>query len=54
MTKITENAIERLAIECLEKLGYHYYYAPSIAVDGETPDMALPNTCEMPCPKPLT
>lgn len=38
MIKITENAIERLAIECLEKLGYHYLYAPNIAVDGDTPE----------------
>lgn len=28
--KITENEIERFAIELLEKLGYRYIYAPEI------------------------
>lgn len=35
-TKITESAIEKFAIELLEKEGYEYVYAPSIAPDGET------------------
>ncbi len=38
MTKITENHIELLAIECLENLGYSYIYGPDIAVDGDTPE----------------
>lgn len=33
MTRITEDAIELLAIETLERLGYHYLYAPDIAPD---------------------
>ena len=33
MTKITEFAIEKFAIELLEKQGYQYIYAPSIAPD---------------------
>ncbi len=33
MTKITESAIEKFAIELLEKQGYQYIYAPSIAPD---------------------
>jgi len=37
MTKITENEIELFAIELLEKLGFEYIYAPSIAPDSETP-----------------
>lgn len=35
--KITENEIELLAIELLEKLGYRYIYAPEIAPDSESP-----------------
>ena len=31
--KITKNAIEKFAIELLEKQGYQYIYAPSIAPD---------------------
>ena len=31
MTKITESAIEKFAIEFLEKQGCQYIYAPSIA-----------------------
>jgi type I restriction enzyme R subunit len=31
MTKITENEIEFFAIEILEKQGFEYIYAPSIA-----------------------
>jgi len=38
MTKITESAIEDLAIELFEKLGYQYIYAPSIAPDSDTPE----------------
>ena len=37
MTKITENEIELFAIELLEKLGFEYIYAPSIAPDSENP-----------------
>lgn len=36
--KITENEIEKFAIELLEKQGYQYIYAPSIAPDNETPE----------------
>ncbi|MDP2365436.1 MAG: hypothetical protein Q8M94_16910 [Ignavibacteria bacterium] len=36
--KITENDIEILLIELLEKLGYHFIYAPDIAPDGEKPE----------------
>lgn len=38
MTKLTENAIELLAIEKLEALGYSYVYAPDIAPDGDHPE----------------
>jgi len=38
MSRITENAIEQLAIKCLEQLGYHYVYAPNIAPDADTPE----------------
>lgn len=38
MSKITENAIERLAIERLESLGYSYVYAPTIAPDSNVPE----------------
>ncbi|RKX61819.1 MAG: DEAD/DEAH box helicase [Thermodesulfobacteriota bacterium] len=38
MSKITESAIETFAIELLEKSGYQYIYAPSIAPDSETPE----------------
>ena len=38
MSKITENTIEEFAIELLERLGYHYIYAPEIAHDGERPE----------------
>jgi len=37
MNKITENSIEQFAIELLEKQGYQYIYAPSIAPDSDTP-----------------
>jgi len=36
--KITESAIEKFAIELLEKQGYHYIYAPDIAADSDTPE----------------
>ncbi|KHE92069.1 MAG: hypothetical protein SCABRO_02119 [Candidatus Scalindua brodae] len=36
--KITENAIEQFAIELLEKSGYQYIFAPSIAPDSDTPE----------------
>ena len=36
--KITESAIEELAIELLEKQGYLYIYAPEIAPEGEKPE----------------
>jgi type I restriction enzyme R subunit len=38
MTRITENDIELLSIELLEKLGYQYIYAPDIAPDGDNPE----------------
>jgi len=38
MSKITESTIEKFAIELLEKSGYQYIYAPSIAPDSETPE----------------
>ena len=38
MPKITESAIEKFAIELLEKQGYQYIYAPSIAPDSDTPE----------------
>lgn len=40
MTRITESAIEQLAIERLEALGYRYVYAPDIAHDGDAPERA--------------
>ena len=33
MDRITESAIERYAIELLEKQGYQYIYSPDIASD---------------------
>jgi type I restriction enzyme R subunit len=38
MTRITESAIEQLAIGRLEALGYRYVYAPDIAPDGDAPE----------------
>jgi type I restriction enzyme R subunit len=38
MIKITESEIEKYSIELLEKQGYGYIYAPSIAPDSETPE----------------
>lgn len=37
-TKLTEDAIEQLAIARLTALGYSYSYGPTIAPDGETPE----------------
>ena len=43
--KITESSIEKFAIGLLEKQGYQYIYAPSIAPDlsapGEAPACAF-------------
>jgi len=36
--RLTESAVEELAINLLQKLGYHYVYAPDIALDGEKPE----------------
>lgn len=38
MTKITESAIELLAIQRLESQGYKYLYGPDIAPDGHSPE----------------
>ena len=38
MNPITEHAIEKFAIELLEKQGYQYIYAPTIAPDSDTPE----------------
>ena len=35
-SKLTESEIENLAIELLEKSGYHHIYAPSIVPDSKT------------------
>ena len=40
MPRLTENAIEELAIELLEALGYGYCYGPVLAPDGATPERA--------------
>lgn len=37
-TKITESAIETLAIECLENLGYEYLHGSVLAFDGSAPE----------------
>lgn len=37
MTKLTESAIEKFAIELLEKQGYEYLYGPDIAHDSDNP-----------------
>ena len=36
MNKITESAIEKFAVELLEKSGYQYIYAPDIATNKDT------------------
>jgi len=38
VNSITENIIEEYTIELLEKQGYQYIYAPSIAPDSESPE----------------
>ena len=38
MSRITESTFEKFAIELLEKQGYKYLYAPSIAPDRDTPE----------------
>ena len=38
MSRITENAIELLAIKRLEQLGYQYIYSPDISPDGDKPE----------------
>lgn len=40
MTKLTESAIEDLAIKLFEQLGYSPIYAPDIAPDGDHPERA--------------
>lgn len=44
MTRITENAIEDFAIKLLERLGYDYIYAPTIAPDASTGSATGENT----------
>jgi type I restriction enzyme R subunit len=36
--KLTENTIEQFSIDLLERLGYNYIYAPTVAPDGENPE----------------
>jgi len=36
--KITEDAVEQIAIELLESSGFSYIYGPTIAPDGESPE----------------
>lgn len=38
MSKITEDALEQVAIELLESVGFSYIYGPTIAPDGEAPE----------------
>ncbi len=38
MAKLTESAIEELAIKLFEQLGYSYIHAPDIAPDGDHPE----------------
>ena len=40
MTKLTESAIEELAIKLFTQLGYSPIYAPDIAPDGDHPERA--------------
>ena len=40
MTKLSEDAIEHLALERLEAEGYSYLYGPDIAPDGSLPERA--------------
>jgi len=39
-TRMTESAIEALAIELLERQGYQYLYGPAIAPDSDAPERA--------------
>ena len=38
MPKLTEDAIEMMAVTALENLGYHYLYGPEIAPDSAAPE----------------
>jgi type I restriction enzyme R subunit len=38
MTHLTESAIENLAIQLLERLGYEYLHAPDLAPEGDRPE----------------
>ncbi|SDX36087.1 type I restriction endonuclease [Nitrosomonas oligotropha] len=38
MSKLNESAIEALAIQLFEQLGYSHVYAPDIAPDGDRPE----------------
>jgi type I restriction enzyme R subunit len=38
MSKLSESAIEALAIKLFERLGYEYIYAPGIAPNGDRPE----------------
>jgi type I restriction enzyme R subunit len=40
MAKLTENAIEKYAIELLQGLGYGYCHGPDLAPDGASPERA--------------
>lgn len=40
MTRMIENDVEELAIQCLEALGYTYFYGPDLAPDGKNPQRA--------------
>jgi len=51
MERITESAIEKFAIELLEKQGYQYIYAPSIAPDLPAPSEARQADSETPTRK---
>ncbi|MDO9528110.1 MAG: hypothetical protein Q7J27_03015 [Syntrophales bacterium] len=46
MSKITESEIEKFAIELLEKQGYQYIYALSIASDVNQAPLPLRETEE--------
>jgi len=38
--KVTENTIEKFAVQLLEHQGYAYVYGPAIAPDSDTPERA--------------
>jgi len=46
MSKITESAIEKFAVELFEKQGYQYIYAPSIASNIDKVSLSLGETEE--------